>query len=66
MNATVRLLAWTACVHVIPASSEAQLRRRLADLLLGPDLAARVYGPLAAEAGLTQEQRLVDSKAVGE
>jgi hypothetical protein len=30
-----------------PTAGDAELRRRLADLLLGPELAARVYGPLA-------------------
>lgn len=29
-----------------PQASEAELRRRLADLLLGPELAAKAYGPL--------------------
>lgn len=28
-----------------PYASEEELRRRLADLLLGPELAERVYGP---------------------
>lgn len=31
-----------------PAASEGELRRRLADLVLGPELANRVYGPLEA------------------
>jgi hypothetical protein len=30
-----------------PHDSPAQLRRRLADLWLGPELAAKAYGPLA-------------------
>jgi len=29
-----------------PQASEDELRRHLADLWLGPELAARVYGPL--------------------
>jgi len=29
-----------------PLATEAELRRRLADLLLGAELAAKVYGPL--------------------
>ena len=29
-----------------PRSSQAEIRRRLADTLLGSELAARVYGPL--------------------
>jgi len=32
-----------------PNDTPAQRRRRLADLLLGPELAARVYGPLPGE-----------------
>jgi hypothetical protein len=33
-----------------PQASEGELRRHLADLLLGPELAARVYGPPDREA----------------
>jgi hypothetical protein len=46
MNETLRVvaLAGLRCRH--PGADEAQLRRRLADLLLGSELAARVYGPL--------------------
>ena len=31
-----------------PEASERELRRRLADLMLGPELAVQVYGPLIA------------------
>ena len=32
-----------------PHASPEELRRRLADIRLGPELAARVYGPLSEE-----------------
>jgi hypothetical protein len=32
-----------------PAASPAEIRRRLADKLLGPELAARVYGPIITD-----------------
>jgi len=47
MSQTVRALALAGLRQRYPDDSPAQRRRRLADLLLGPDLAARVYGPLA-------------------
>ena len=34
-----------------PDDTPDQRRRRMADLLLGPELAARVYGPSGEEAG---------------
>lgn len=46
MNATVRMLALSGLRQRYPDASEGELRRRLADLLLGAELAARVYGPL--------------------
>ncbi len=49
MNATAQQLALAGLRARHPHSSEAELRRRLADLLLGPELAARVYGPLPEE-----------------
>jgi beta-phosphoglucomutase-like phosphatase (HAD superfamily) len=33
-----------------PAAAEKELRRRLADLLLGPELAEKAYGPLPGAA----------------
>jgi hypothetical protein len=47
LNQTVRLLALSGLRTRYPAATPQELRRRLADLLLGPDLATRVYGPLA-------------------
>jgi hypothetical protein len=47
MNAAARLLALAGLRARHPEATEAQLRRYLADLLLGPELAARAYGPLS-------------------
>lgn len=49
MNRTVRALALAGLRQRHPDDSPTQRRRRLADLLLGPELAARVYGPLPGE-----------------
>jgi hypothetical protein len=46
LNETVRTLALSGLRQRYPQASAQELRRRLADLLLGPELAARVYGPL--------------------
>ncbi len=48
LNQTVRTLALSGLRQRHPDATPQELRRRLADLLLGPDLAARVYGPLQA------------------
>jgi hypothetical protein len=45
LNATARLLARAGLRSRYPGASEAELDCRLADLLLGPELAARAYGP---------------------
>lgn len=49
LNAAVRTLALAGLRARYPNASEAELSRRLADLLLGSDLAARVYGDLPEE-----------------
>jgi hypothetical protein len=49
LNAMARTLALSGLQQRYPAATPAELRRRLADLLLGPELAARVYGPLPGE-----------------
>ena len=49
MNATVRLLAAQGLRQRYPQADESEIRRRLAGLLLGEELAARVYGPLPLE-----------------
>jgi len=46
MNQTVRTLALSGLRQRYPQATLEELRRRLADLLLGPELAARLYGPL--------------------
>ena len=45
LNQAVKLLALTGLRQRYPNESEAQLRRRLAGLLLGEDLACKAYGP---------------------
>ncbi len=49
MNQTVRTLAISGLKSRYPEDSPTMLRRRLADLLLGPELATLVYGPLVEE-----------------
>jgi hypothetical protein len=46
MNRTVRTFAAVGLRERYPRAGAAELDRRLADLVLGPDLAARVYGPI--------------------
>jgi hypothetical protein len=46
-NRTARMLAMAGLRERFPGESEARLRRRLADLWFGPELAAKAYGPLA-------------------
>ena len=52
MYATVKQLAYQGLRQRHPKSSEAELRRRLARILLGEDLATQVYGPLNEESDL--------------
>jgi len=49
LNQAVRLLALSGLRTRYPSATPQELRRRLADLLLGPDLAARTYGPLTGQ-----------------
>lgn len=44
LNQTVRVLMLEGLRLRYPRASSAQLNRHLADLILGPELAARVYG----------------------
>jgi hypothetical protein len=46
-NRTGRQLALAGLRERHPTDSPSRLRRRLADLWLGPDLAAKAYGPLS-------------------
>lgn len=47
LNMSARTLALLGLRSQYPHASEAELRRRLASLLLGEDLARKVYGDLA-------------------
>ncbi len=49
MSQTVRALALAGLEQRHPGDSPAVQQRRLADLLLGPELAGRVYGPRPEE-----------------
>lgn len=49
LNEAAYTLALSGLQQRYPQASPEELRRRLADLLLGPELAARVYGPLEGE-----------------
>lgn len=49
MYQTIKQLALVGLRQRHPGASDEELRRRLADILLGSDLAARVYGPLLPE-----------------
>ena len=49
MNETVRTLALSGLRSRHPGAPEEELRRRLADILLGPELAERAYGPLPGQ-----------------
>ena len=46
LNATVRILALAGLRSRYPDATETELRRRLADLLLGEELARKVYGEI--------------------
>ena len=49
LNAAVRAMALAGLRQRHPNASEAELRRRLAGLLLGEELAERAYGPIPEE-----------------
>lgn len=49
LSEMVRTLALSGLHTRHPEAGGARLQRRLADLLLGPDLAAKAYGPLQHE-----------------
>jgi hypothetical protein len=49
LNASVRSLALSGLKSRHPEASDTELRRRLADLLLGPELAEKASGPFPAE-----------------
>ena len=47
LNASVRILALAGLRSRYPNATQIQLRRRLADLLLGEELARKVYGEMS-------------------
>jgi len=47
LNTSVRIVALAGLRSRYPQASEAELRRRLAGLLLGEELARKVYGELS-------------------
>ena len=49
LNQSVKMLALAGLRQRYPNDRKDQLRRRLADLLLGDELARKVYGPLPEE-----------------
>ena len=46
LNQTIKLMVLSGLRQRHAQATEEELRRRLADLLLGAELAARVYGPI--------------------
>jgi hypothetical protein len=46
LNASVRILALAGLRSRYPNATETELRRRLADLVLGEELARKVYGEI--------------------
>lgn len=46
LNASARIVALAGLRSRFPHASEGELRRRLADLLLGEELARKVYGEI--------------------
>lgn len=47
LNASARMLALAGLRSQYPQASEAELRRRLASLILGDELALKVYGEIS-------------------
>ncbi|MFH1633290.1 MAG: hypothetical protein ABIG63_04660 [Chloroflexota bacterium] len=47
MYQTMKQLALAGLRHRYPNASNVELRRRLADLILGPELAEKVYGAMS-------------------
>lgn len=46
LNQSTQVLMLSGLRERYPHADETELRRRMADLLLGPELALQVYGPL--------------------
>ena len=45
LNMAMRQVAWVGLRQRFPSATPPELRRRLATILLGPDLATQAYGP---------------------
>jgi hypothetical protein len=45
LNMAMRQVAWAGLRQRFPSATPQELRRRLATILLGPDLATQAYGP---------------------
>lgn len=56
LNATVRTLALGGLRQRYPQASDEELRRRLASILLGPELADKAYGPLQVQEPGSREE----------
>jgi SOS response regulatory protein OraA/RecX len=56
MNRMVQTLALNGLRRRYPHASDAELQRRLVEQRLGPQLAARVYGPLAGQEYLDDQR----------
>jgi hypothetical protein len=58
LNQAVRDLALIGLRERYPIATPEELRRRLADMILGPELALKVYGPFQGD--VTQSENLRD------
>ena len=63
MNQTVKVLALSGLRSRYPTGSPEMLRRRLADLVLGPTLAHLVYGPITGKGSDAFRTHSSDSKS---
>ena len=55
LNTRLRTLAMSGLRQRYPYASPDELRRHLADRLLGPELAAQVYGPISSSTNSANE-----------
>jgi hypothetical protein len=65
MNATVKQLARAGLVQRFPQASPQEIERRLADILLGAELAARVSGTPANETPAAPKRSIVHHRPPG-
>lgn len=64
LNASVRTLAVAGLRQRYPEANDCEIRRRLADILLGAELARTVYGPIDCNSDppLTQKSIISDDR----